>query len=210
MDDTNKTSLALDEDLILLKIFSFLSVYYLDKLRLVSKKWQKLINEIKSNRKKKIEMLLFSAKLSIESDEFKAAIKSQLVNVMNEPNLVLLFLNKNMNKKCLSLSNEDSLDEEHSRSAKRRKNAPLKIVPAQILEEKLFPKSVEKMFVYVDGLIATNTTQKISIEIEHKTNSLSLSGVLLPNNDQYYRFFTKPIQRDGELCKCNTGQELND
>ena len=193
-------------DLILLKIFSFLPLYSLNNLMTVCKKWQSLILESKSKRKNSINTMCVSSKISIDSSMFKQMIRSELISLMNEWSICIIFLNKNMNKETLitmNLNEKTKLDQ----SVSKRRRIMDRIKPTELLTNILAYKS--KFFlVYSSGVIGTNASQKISIEMEQMQN-ISFTGILFPKTGEYYRLILKHAKTEyEEIFNLKTKQDF--
>ena len=206
------------DDLILLKIFSYLSIRDLKSSMQVCLKFNKLIQEIIDKRKRNVKTILFNSHQSntktkqIEYERFKKEINNELAHLMTQPDIFVFFLTKHMTKNCIHELIMGSEEEESEGRAKRlrRSNIEVNKMRADECLSKLLPKSSKKLYIYSDGVIGTNALKNKTVEIESTFNQPSLAGLVLPKCHDSFRFSFKFLKKQEQLAKFKSEQELFD
>lgn len=193
------------DDLILLKIFTYLPSKTLIRSMRVCKKWHRLIGETIKKRSPNPQTFIYHLddKLSTTQD-FDENLDSKLANVWCKPALSVFFLNQPANLNSLSASKEkDSSDEKQK--AKRLKTDKKKDTLLDILKGKLSVK-LPKLFIVGDGIVGCDKNN--GIEIESDCQQPAFSSLFIPENDMY-RFVLKQVHFKTKLHDLKTEDDLD-
>ena len=183
------------DDLILLRIFSYLPIKYLKNVTPTCKKWNNLIKETIRIRKKPVQTVLFTNEhLSdscpqndfINSEHFKTEINSELAKLLIQPEFGLFFINPSF---------ETHLNVTRHQNKPKRKRLDVSAVSMDYLK-KIF--NIRHGFlVSVPGVIGTDIQTLRTIEIDDDLKD-ALSAIIFPKSE-YYRVILKNIKNAKEL-----------
>ena len=168
----------LDDDIIVLKIFSFFSARKLNSLAAVSKSWQRLASETLANRKSKLSISLFDSgkwsftsgiegikHLEIDKKEFCNEFKKSLSKLMVQPQFFLYLLTDDyfIHQKCVVVSGKEEAASpgEHPEITRKKNFAHV----AHLMSSSL-PKQAIKLFICTDFIVAASERECVSNQIE--------------------------------------------
>ncbi|RMZ99865.1 F-box only 22 [Brachionus plicatilis] len=193
------------DDLILLKIFSYLPSKYLLGCMRVCKKWNKMVHEVIKQRECYPQTLIYLLNDNCDKvQDFNEKISSELEKIWCKPALSLFFLNKPANLDSLLASNESAHNSDFQRS-KRLKTGKKTATFLSLLKNKL-SLNLPKLFIVGDGIIGSN--ENSGLEIESDCEQPALSGLFVPENVNY-RIEFKPIHFKKNLPELKTEQDLD-
>lgn len=193
------------DDLILLKIFTYLPNKTLLRSMRVCKKWHHLICETIKQRSPNPQTFFYHLDDKIRTiEDLKQKLNSQLESIWCKPALSVFFLNRPANLDSLSVLNEKDPSNEKQK-AKRLKTANKKDTLLDILKDKLSVK-LPKIFIVGDGIVASDRNN--GIEIESDCQKPVFSSLFVPENDMY-RLALKPVYFKTKLPEFNTEKDLD-
>jgi hypothetical protein len=206
------------DDVILLRIFSYLPAKDLASCSHVCKNWHRLVREdLKNNRaRKRIETVLFestnwdhnSSVTKIDRAEFIRDWSLEASNIKTIPDFGIFTMNLPFNQCYIVEENaaENSGELEENRRPKRRKHSNttaeslLKKLPAIL--NILRRRSFNQVFIFGYGFIGTNFARTRTIEIENDSKDPAFSGILFPKSD-FYRFEVRTLSPDDLKSVCD-------
>jgi hypothetical protein len=187
------------DDLILLKIFSYLPIRDLKSQAITCQKWNILIKETIKTRKQTIQSILFNNDHNLDSmkcqqnnfpnsEYFKTKINEQIFQLMIQADFCLLFVNPSFESHFINCTYDES------KNRTKRKRLDSTTISINHLR-KIFNLN-NGFLVSVPGIIGTDVSNSRTIEIDDDLND-ALSGILFPNSD-YYRIVLKNIKTPKE------------
>lgn len=199
------------DDVILLKIFSYLPARDLASCSHVCKNWHRLVREdLKNNRaRKRIETVLFesskwdhnSSITKIDKADFIRDWSLEASNIKTIPDFGIFTMNLPFNQCYIVEQNavENSEELEENRRSKRRKHsnttAELFLKKLPTILNILRRRSFNQVFISGYGFIGTNLARTRTVEIENDSIDPSFSGILFPKSD-LYRFEVRYLSPD--------------
>jgi hypothetical protein len=199
----------INDDLILLKIFSYLTIKPLHKCMRVCKRWSCLVREAIAARKSHVQTFLLDYDgWSDEShvkhiipthvmtrSNFTAKTNAELDKLTTQPEIVILFhltLENHLVKLNDTVQDSETTEEPKPKRVKKCeiKSGNLEHV-REALNRYVFKKT-RVLAVTCDGIIGTDIRQKRTVEIEETGDAVRLAGLAFPESD-HFRFSIKPV-----------------
>ena len=217
------------DDVILLRIFSYLPARDLASCSHVCKNWHRLVREeLENNRaRKRIETVLFessnwdhsSSITKIDRAEFIRDWSLEASNIKTIPDFGIFTMNLLFNQCFIveenAVENSGELEEnaaknsgelEENRRSKRRKhsNTTVKLLLEKLptIVNILRRRSFNQVFIFGYGFIGTNFARTRTVEIENDSIDPSFSGILFPKSD-LYRFEVRTLSPDDLKSVCD-------
>jgi hypothetical protein len=171
------------EDLILLKIYSYLPYKFLIDCLCVSKRWNSLVKYSLKMRVDTIKTVLFNFtqnqkfdKNGINKQDFDSIIRDQLDLAFSKPEQILIFRPLFMEDYILH-ENEDG----QSTGRKRLKKSPVTVFDR--LNRLL--SHLPTFYICSQGVLGSDYKNQKVLEIDDENLDFGLSGLLLPKSDSY-------------------------
>jgi len=209
-------------DILLLRIFSFLPLTKLNKLKRVCKRWKLLIEETLKKRSKPVYRKLFETEgwkfekskngieyVYIQEEIFLKNLNSGLSELKIEPSLCVFFLTNDFfnHQKCVVQSSNftGKIDPNRHPEIVRREN--IKEVSNQIAH--LLPKNALKLFICSEGMVLGENLEYVGNEMpspffdsqltpQKDPVTPAIGGLFFPRHDNY-KFRIKHLSDENDM-----------
>lgn len=208
-----------NNDLILLQIFSYLPIKYLNKSATVCKRWKYLIDEVKYCRHKNISITLFRGSnwiysnnqnkdIVISEKDFINNFKNDLNNLLVQPNICIHFLSRSFYENIRCIIKDFNRQPLNDTEIIRRKN----LYYITNLISSFLPENSIQLMTTNEGIIGNDlknyiekhrdeikiTTFNQIIELKNPEYTGTINGLLIPKNTDSYRFDVKQLVNDSD------------
>ena len=201
------------DDIIMLKIFSYLPIKTLNKLSQVCSKWSYLINETKLTRKPSVYFTLLNSNkwiynqtarnFRMSKEDFVQEFTQDLTKLNTQPEIFIYFLTHHFNDECIIESiNQTETNVKRLRRSFRVKDDEKLSHITQVIGS-LLPRDSIKLFFFPSNIIGTNFNQTSTLDYDID----AISGILLPKSTSNYRIDIKKVQAKEKL---NNFSSVND
>jgi hypothetical protein len=219
-------------DLILLKVFSYLPIKPLHKCMCVCRKWSSLAKEAISSRKSHAQTFFLDydkwtdvnktgkmiPTFVMSRSDFTTKTKSELDKLTSHPKIVILF-HLLLENHLVKLSDTETVTEtagepngDEEPKVKRLKKSEFKSYNLVHIKEALyrhFSNDIKVFSVKCEGIIGTDIRLRNTIEVEGADDRVKLSGLSLPESDNF-RFSLVPIDCSDKASDSKETVKFND
>jgi hypothetical protein len=202
------------DDIIILKIFSYLPIKKLNKLSQVCSKWSHLIHETKLTRKHSIYFTLLNSNkwiynqtarnFRMSKEDFVQEFTQDLTKLNTQPEIFIYFLTHHFNDKCIiePINQSPTIVKRSRRSFRVKDDEKLSHITEVI--SSLLPKESIKLFFFPSNIIGTNFSQTLTLDYDID----AISGLLLPKSTPNYRIDIRKVSAKDKLNTFTTKNDL--